>query len=323
MEITGKVAAAVGAAVAAYVVYGLVNIFTGDCQLGVKSKSIPKDWYQGKVVWVTGASSGIGRALALELNSLGAKVILSARRKVVLEEVRSQMSGAKGPGHVFILPFDAEDLDSLPEIAKAATRAFGRVDVLINNAGISTRAICKDSVVEVDYKLNKVDYLAPVVLTKCLLPDMCDRGSGAIVNVSSLAGKTGVVFRTAYCGAKAGLINFMNSLRLEVEHEGVSITNVCPGPVQTDVDRNALTADGNPSGKSDPMIKRGLTAERCAHLMLVAASNKVDELWVAKFPYLALFYLNQYMPSLHSIILKRSARKTVEAAKKTGSFDTL
>ena len=208
----------------------------------------------GKVVWITGASSGIGEALAYELATKNCKLILSARNSDALETVKSKCSNTE----VIILPFDLADFDNAKNHAAKAIAAFGKVDVLINNGGVSQRSLIIETDFEVDKKLIAVDYLGTVALTKALLPHFVENQSGAFVVVTSLMGKFGSPYRSGYCGAKHALHGFFDVLRMEHQKDNIDVTLICPGFVQTNVALNALTANGTKQNQDDEATQNGV-----------------------------------------------------------------
>ena len=212
--------------------------------------------FAGQTAWITGASSGIGAALARGLTKQGARVVLSGRNMEALEAVAADC------GEVLLLPFETTDNAAIaPAVAKAwdwASTGSGGIDLLVNNAGISQRSLAQETAFDVYEKIVAVDLLAPIALTQELLPRMVARGSGRIAMISSIAGKVGVPMRTAYCAAKFGLAGYGDALRAEVAHLGLQVHNIYPGSVATDVSRNALTADGSRRGVSDKVIDNGI-----------------------------------------------------------------
>ena len=173
--------------------------------------------YEGKVVWITGASSGIGEALAKAFAAAGAKLVLSARREGELARVRD-LCVAANPGETghLVLPLDITDYDAIPVAIEAVTTQFGRIDVLLNNAGIGQRSLCIDTGMDVYHRIIEVDVLGQIALTKAVLPVMLEQGSGHMAVTSSVAGKIGVPYRTGYCAAKSAVIGFYDALRAEV-----------------------------------------------------------------------------------------------------------
>ena len=167
--------------------------------------------FASRVVWITGASSGIGEALARAMLAQGAEVILSGRRADALQAL-----AAVAPERTLVLPFETTDYDRLPALVEQAWGWRGRIDLLINNAGISQRSLALDTSLQVYRQLMEVDYLAPVALTQLLLPRLVEQGSGQLAVVSSVAGKLGAPLRTGYCGAKHAVVGYFEALRAEV-----------------------------------------------------------------------------------------------------------
>ena len=233
--------------------------------------------YVGKTVWVTGASSGIGEALALAFSAHGADVILSGRRVEALQAV-----GQACTGNTLELAFDTTDYELLPAMVAQAEGWRGKVDVLVNNAGISQRSLAKDTSFEVYRQLMEVDFFAPVRLTQLVLPAMLARGSGHFINIASAAGKVGSVLRTGYSAAKHALIGYSDALRAENAHAGIEVTVVTPGFVRTGVARNALAGDGAVRGKSDDDIEAGISPEEAATEILAGIAAGQREVAVVR-----------------------------------------
>ena len=248
--------------------------------------------FTDKTVWITGASSGIGEALAKAFAARGAHIILSGRRVEALEAVAANIAT-----DILLLPFETTDYDILPAKVAEAQQWKGRVDVLINNAGISQRSLALDTDPNVHHQIVNVDLLAPIWLTQLLLPHMISAGGGHIVGISSVAGRVGVPLRTAYCAAKHGLIGYMDALRAETEtRHNIHVTNILPGSIRTNVSRNALTKDGSKRDKSDAAIDNGMEPAECARQIIEAVANNVPELIIAEGPELALAQLRQSDP---------------------------
>lgn len=233
----------------------------------------------GKTAWITGASSGIGEALAKAFVADGGNAILSGRNVAELERVASE-SGA--PDRCLILPFDTMDFAALPAKVDAAVAFRGSVDVLVNNAGISQRSLAIDTGLAVYERIVGVDLLAPIALTQALLPHLLARRSGQIIMISSVAGKAGIPLRTAYCAAKHGLIGYADALRSEVAGQGVKVLVVAPGSVRTNVSRNALNADGSARGVSDNAIDNGIDPAVVASTIWEAVAAGKREIVIAE-----------------------------------------
>lgn len=234
--------------------------------------------FRDKTVWITGASSGIGEALAAAFAASGARLILSGRREDALASVADRLGGAS-----LVLPFEATDWPALAGATDQAWAWRDGVDVLINNAGISQRSLAVDTRPEVYRALIETDLLAPIWLTQLILPRMADRRAGHIIGISSVAGRLGTVLRTGYCAAKHGLIGYLDALRAEVEQAyGIRVTTVLPGSVRTQVAANALQADGSTRGESDVNIDAGLAPDECARRILDGIAAGQREIIVAE-----------------------------------------
>lgn len=235
-----------------------------------------RDAYDGKVVWITGASSGIGEALARDLGALGAKLILSGRNEAALDAVAAACGGPS-----LVLPFDTTAFADLPAIAAKALAWQGGIDMLVNNAGISQRALALDTEFAVYQRILAVDLLGPIALTQAVLPRMVARGAGRIVMISSVAGKVGVPLRTGYCAAKHGLIGYADALRAEIAGAGVSVHVVAPGSVRTNVAINALDGQGAARGVSDAAIDNGIDPAVLARKILKRVAKGKREIVIA------------------------------------------
>ncbi len=223
--------------------------------------------FTGKTIWITGASSGIGAALARALADRGARLILSARSADKLEAVRQSCSK---PDEHLCLVMDLADPASIEEAWSRLQKMPREVEILINNAGMTQRALVKETRMEVYRHLLEVNYLAAVDLTKKVLPDMLEREAGQIVSVSSLMGKFASPQRSGYAAAKHALQGFMDALRAEVHTAGIQVLVASPGFVNTDVSRNALRGDGTLHDKMDPAQAAAISAENCAEQISAA-----------------------------------------------------
>jgi short-subunit dehydrogenase len=237
--------------------------------------------FAGKVWWVTGASSGIGQALAAELAARGASLILSGRNEAALAEVL-----ARTGGNGLVLPFEATDFDRIGDIVErawsfAAERAGG-IYGLINNAGITQRSLAVNTSFEVYRRIVDVDLLGPIALTQALLPRLVQKGEGQVVAISSVAGICGAPMRSAYSAAKHGLIGYHDALRAETAHLGLKVLVVAPGSVRTNVAKNALTGSGATRGVSDSIIDNGMDPGVAATRILAAVADGTRELILAE-----------------------------------------
>jgi dehydrogenase/reductase SDR family protein 7B len=261
-------------------------------------------YYKDKVVWVTGASSGIGLAYASFVNKLGAKVILSARRKEVLEEVKNNFTH---PENAYVLPLDLEDYSNVNEITLEAINAFGRVDILINNGGLSQRANVLDTEMKVVEKLMKVNFLGTVALTKAILPHMIKNKSGQIAVVSSVVGKFGTPRRSSYAATKHALHGYFDALRAEMFEHGIDVTIICPGYVTTNISKNALTADGSAQNKMDNATEKGIDPIVFADRMASAIAQKKEEVYITGAKERFGLFMKRFFPSIFSKLVRKMA----------------
>ncbi|MEL6866821.1 MAG: SDR family oxidoreductase [Bacteroidota bacterium] len=257
---------------------------------------------QGKVVWITGASSGIGEALALYLARSGARLILSARRKEVLEEVKARCNVADK--EVLVLPLDLANEDQMQACVAEALTYFGRIDWLINNGGISQRSMVADTEMEVYRRLMDINYLGTVALTKAVLPVFLKQGGGQFAVISSLMGKFSSPLRSGYSAAKHALHGFFDALRMEHHEDNIRVTILCPGYVRTNVSKNALTANGAAQGTMDNATDKGMSPEQCAEKIVEAIRRGKYESYIGGKETLAI-YLKRFFPNLlHNIVRK-------------------
>ena len=224
----------------------------------------------GKVVWITGASSGIGKAIAQQCAALGAQVVLTARRHEELENVRQSLTN---PGQHISVIADITDESQVRHAYEQVLQQKGRIDWLINNAGLSQRALIQDTTMQTERAIMEVDYFSQVFLTKTVLPTFLAQKSGRIVFISSVAGLLGTQYRASYSAAKAAIHMWANSLRAEVADQGIGVSVIFPGFVQTNVSLNALNGEGKPQGHPDEAIENGLSAEDFAVQTVQALQN--------------------------------------------------
>ena len=261
--------------------------------------------FSGKTIWITGASSGIGEALALEFSKQNCNLILSARRKEKLEEVKQN---CKFPERVKILAFDLAEIENMTVVAEEAILLFGKVDLLINNGGISQRSLIIDTDISVDKKIMEVDYLGTVALSKAILPHFIKNKSGHFAVVTSLMGKFGSPYRSGYCAAKHALHGFFDVLRMEHQKDNIKVTIVCPGFVNTNVSRNALVGDGTVLNKQDDATENGLEVVDFAQKMIQAIQKDKFEVYIGKKEILGI-YLKRFFPKLlHKVAMKAKVR---------------
>jgi NAD(P)-dependent dehydrogenase (short-subunit alcohol dehydrogenase family) len=266
-----------------------------------------KNSLSGKVIWITGASSGIGRAMATEAAAQGARVVLSGRRRDILDEVAAECK-VRGGEAAAVLAFDLESPAARAEACEAAPGLLGAIDVLVLNAGLSQRSTFLATVPEAFDRIMRLDFEAQVDMVRRSLPAMAARRSGCLVAVSSIAGLAGAPLRPAYSSAKHALAGLFQSLRSELFGSGVRVVTAFPGYVRTAVARNALSGDGSPSGSEDPNIEGGADPERVARRILRAALGGSVEPKVG-FDLKSRFglFISRYAPSLWASMSHRHA----------------
>lgn len=257
-----------------------------------------------KTIWITGASSGIGEALAYELASKNCNLILSARNTAALQRVKLNCNSE----NIALLPFDLVDFDKAKANVEKAISFFGPIDVLINNGGVSQRSLLLETDFEVDKKLIEVDYLGTVALSKALLPHFIEKQSGHFATITSLMGKFGSPYRSGYCGAKHALHGFFDVLRMEHQHDNTKVTLICPGFIQTNVAKNALTSNGSAQNTDDEATKNGMQVSVFAKKMIAAIEAEKFEVYIGGKEVLGV-YLKRFFPKfLHSFVLKSKVR---------------
>jgi dehydrogenase/reductase SDR family protein 7B len=258
--------------------------------------------FQQQRIWITGASSGIGEALAHAFHKAGAKLILSARREDELKRIQTECGGE---ACTLILPLDVAQADKLSEKAQAALGMFGGIDILVQNAGVTQRSLVKDTEPSVYRTLMEINYFGPVALTKAVLPSMLERKSGHIVAISSLVGKFGTPLRSGYAASKHALHGFFDSLRAEVGRNGIKVTIVCPGFIRTDISLHALVGDGGKHGKMDQGQAQGMPADRCAQEILKGIARGKQEFYVGGSEKRSV-YIKRFFPRLFSRMIARN-----------------
>ncbi|GGO65781.1 SDR family oxidoreductase [Bowmanella pacifica] len=232
---------------------------------------------QGKVVWLTGASMGIGEALAKTLDAAGAKLILSARSE---DKLQALLNSLKYPQQHRIVPLDLADGENISTVVANTPLPEG-LDILINNGGISQRGLATDTPVPVQRQVMEVNYFGTITLTQALLPALL-ASKGMIVNIASVAGKVGGQSMSGYAASKHALIGYMDCLRAEEASKGLKVLNVCPGFVQTNISVHALTAEGKQYGRVAKSIAEGISPQACASEILRAMQKNKFEVVIGK-----------------------------------------
>lgn len=257
---------------------------------------------QKKVVWITGASSGIGEALAYEFNKKGALIILSARRTEELERVKENCMD--GEETVRILPLDLTETGKMEQKVAQALTLYGHIDMLINNGGVSQRSYAMETDMETVRRVMEVNFFGSVALTKALLPEFVNQQSGHIVVISSVMGKFGTKLRSAYAASKHALHGWFDSLRQEIYEHRIHVTLVCPGYVKTDVTLNALTGSGEKYNRMGHGHKNAMPSEEFARKLLPKLASRKEEVYLGGAEILGV-YMKRLAPRLFYNILKR------------------
>jgi dehydrogenase/reductase SDR family member 7B len=259
--------------------------------------------FNNKVIWITGASSGIGEALAYAFSFRGAKLILSSRRPEELERVKQT---CKFPENVFILPLDLSEIPSLEAKTTEAIACFGQIDIMMHNGGISQRSLVIETNLDVHRRVMELDYFSYVVITKALLPHFTKRKTGHFVVTSSIMGKIGTPMRSAYAAAKHALHGFFDCLRAEVSADNIKVTILTPGYIRTNISLHALTRDGAGLGIQSENIANGLAPGRAAVQILNAIEKGSFESYIGKFSgEQIVLWLNRIAPGM---VIKRATK---------------
>ncbi len=261
-------------------------------------------YFKQKRIWITGASSGIGEALAHAMAAQGAHLVISARNERELQRVAAECAAA-GAASVLVQPLDLADTASLAPIAHSVLQQMGKLDILVNNGGISQRSLAKDTSIEVDQRLMQVNYLGTVALTKAVLPSMLLHQLGHIVTVTSLMGKFGAPLRSSYAAAKHALHGFFDSLRAELASTPIQVTLICPGYVRTNISVNALTGSGKQQGSMDEATDKGLLPEQAAEKIMRAIENGKHEVCFGGKEVLGV-YLKRFFPRYLAKVVARA-----------------
>jgi short-subunit dehydrogenase len=257
--------------------------------------------FDNKIVWITGATSGIGEALALEFAKGGAKLVLSARREAELERVKAACSASP---EVMVLPLDLGKSEEFAGLTQKVVEHFGRIDFLVNNGGISQRSEAAETSLDVDRKIMEINYFGQVALTKAILPQLQKQQSGHIVTISSLSGKFGFFLRSAYSASKHALVGFFESLRLEERKNGIAVSIVFPGLISTNISTNALTGSGGSHGKMDDKQDTGMPADQCARVIVKGILKQKEEILVGRGEMKAV-HIKRLFPKLFSKLIRK------------------
>jgi short-subunit dehydrogenase len=252
-------------------------------------------FYEHKIIWITGASSGIGAALVLQLAQFKLKLIISARREAELNKLKEQCSSM--PAEIVVLPFDLSNIATFESVVEQALQQFGKIDLLFNNGGVSQRSLAKETPLLVDRKMMEINFFANIQLSKLLLPSMLKQHYGHFVVTSSISGKFGFYERSAYAASKHALHGFYESLYLENKDQGIRITMLCPGSIKTNIALFALNKEGLPASAADARLDNGMEASACAQKIISAVAKEKKEVLIGKSELIPA-YLKRFLPAL-------------------------
>ncbi|MET0572045.1 MAG: SDR family oxidoreductase [Pedobacter agri] len=249
-----------------------------------------------KIVWITGASSGIGEALVYEYFKAGDKLILSGRNRDELFRVKGNCQNSF---NVHVLPFDLSETEILESKAQDAIKIFGKIDLLINSGGVSQRGLALETDLKTEQQIMNTNFWGTVTLSKAVIPNMIKNGGGQIVIISSLVGKFGTKLRSAYAASKHALHGYFDSVRSEVFDKNIDITIICPGFIKTNVTYNALTGDGKPLNVMGEAHETAMSAKDCASEIVTAVKAKKEEVYIGGKETRAVL-LKRFFPKIFS-----------------------
>ena len=255
---------------------------------------------KNKIIWITGATSGIGEELAVQLSEQGAKLVLSARRENELNRVKERCKG-----EALIVLLDLNKSQEFNQKVSDVLAHYKKIDILINNGGISQRSLASETSLDLDRKIMEVNYFGNIALTKAVLPIMKKQGEGYFVTISSLSGKFGFFLRSAYAASKHALVGFYESLRLEEEKNGIKVSLVFPGLIKTNISQNALSKDGGVHGKLDSKQEKGISAQKCAEQIIGGMKKEKLEIFAGGGELKAITIKRLFPKLFHKIIRKQ------------------
>jgi dehydrogenase/reductase SDR family member 7B len=260
---------------------------------------------QGNIIWITGASSGIGEALAVELFHEGATVILTSRNISKLNELKARFDNIE-QGRCHVVVCDVTKQQAIDQAIERVHQLVDRVDILVNNAGVSQRSLVMETDIAVDRELFEVNFFSAVAITKGILPWMISRGGGHVVIMSSMAGKYGFRMRSSYAASKHALQGFFETMRAELHDKNVKVTLICPGRVRTDISVHSLTGDGKQYGKMDKGQVNGVPVVKCVRIIVRAIKCNRKEVFIGSSERFLLL-VKRVCPPLYYWIVNRAS----------------
>lgn len=260
--------------------------------------------FKDKIIWITGASSGIGKELAIQLANKGSFLVLSARNELALKALQKTLPNSES--HL-VLPLDLAKNEHFELLTQQVIQKYERIDYVFNSGGVSQRAAAGATTMEVDRHIMEVNYFGNIALCKAVLPYMRKQKNGYFVVTSSISGKFGFFLRSAYAASKHALHGFYESLALEEEENNIKVTLICPGKINTPISKNALLGDGRKYHEMDHNQATGMSATECVKEILKAVAKNKKEVLIGNKEILAV-YFKRYWPWLfYKIIRKQSA----------------
>ena len=256
--------------------------------------------FKNQVIWVTGASAGIGAMLAKDFAVSGANIIISARRQEQLDEVAKECKSL-GAKEVTVLPLDVLNYDNQQVVYNQIIQKYGKIDIAVLNPGRTQRGMALDTSLEDTQKLMELNFISFVSLTKIITPNMIKQGSGSLVVISSISGKMGTPLSSTYSASKWAIHGYYDGLRAEYSSKGLHVLLVCPGPVVSEITKHGISGEGK-SINTDEGVK--MPTSRCTELTLKAIKYKFDEVWISTQPFLFITYLSQYTPEIARFLFK-------------------
>ena len=254
------------------------------------------------VWWITGASSGIGKDMAIYILNNGGNVVLSSRNEVKLKEVILQCNANEN--NYLILPLDLENTGNTEEICFTVIKKFSKIDFLINSGGISQRSTVAETSLDVDRRIMETNFFGTVALTKAVLPIMIKQQSGHICAVSSVVGKFGFPLRSAYSASKQALHGFFESLRAENVKNNIKVSLIIPGRINTSISNNALTKDGKVHGVLDDGQANSMSSTKAAKIIINGILKEKKEVLVGGKE-LLMVYIRRWFPRLFYYLASR------------------
>jgi short-subunit dehydrogenase len=259
-----------------------------------------------KIIWITGASSGIGEALAYASINEGARIVISARREKELERVAANCN--TDPSNVLILPLDLENTSNVGELVDKVMQKFGRIDILVNNSGMGHRTKAVNTPTEIDRKVMEVNFFGTINLTKAVARKMQEQKSGKIVVISSIMGKYGLPLYSTYSASKYALYGYFESLRQELYKDNVKVLIVSPGFINTDVSTKLLLEDGKEYGIKSESQNKGMSPADCAKGILKAIKGNRDHKYVGGYEIFSV-YVKQYFPKIFYRLMRKMTKE--------------